>query len=183
MEDKRIIELFWERDQSAIEESDLKYGRYCYAIAYRILSSREDSEECVNDTWHNAWHAIPPERPGSLQAFFGRITRNLALDRYDYYHAKKRNVQLEAIVDEYWQCISDGAQPVDDAMVMKDLINRFLGSLDQRSRIIFLRRYYYVCSIQEIANSMGLSQSNVSVILYRTRNSFKQYLQKEGICV
>lgn len=183
MEDAKIIDLFWDRDPSAIEQSDQKYGRLCYAIANRILCSREDSQECVNDTWHNAWRAIPPERPGNLQAYFGRITRNLAISRCDYRNAQKRDARLETVMDEYWQCIPNGAQLLEDETVLKDLINRFLGSLDARSRIIFLRRYYYVCSVKEIADSMGLSQSNVSVILHRTRNSFKQYLQKEGICV
>ena len=183
MEDLKIIELYWNRDQAAIEESDRKYGRYCYAIAYRILCSREDSEECVNDTWHNAWRAIPPERPGRLQAYFGCIARNLALGRYGQKNAKKRNARLETAMDEYWQCLPNGEMPVDDEMILKDLVNRFLGSLDKRSRIIFLRRYYYVCSVKEIADSMGLSQSNVNVILHRTRNRFKLYLQKEGICV
>ena len=94
MEDTKIVELFWQRDQSAISQSEQKYGNYCYAIANGILNCREDSEECVSDTWHSAWNAIPPEKPTRLQAFLGRITRNLALDRYDYNHAKKRNAHL-----------------------------------------------------------------------------------------
>ena len=183
MEDLKIIELFWNRDQSAIEKADQKYGKYCYAIAWRILASQQDSEECVNDTWHNAWRAIPPERPTRLQAFFGRITRNLALDRYGYNHAGKRNAQLEAVMDEYWQCVPNGDMPMEDTLVLKDIINGFLASLDKRSRVIFLRRYYYVCAVKEIAESMGLSESYVSVSLHRTRNRFKAYLQKEGISV
>ena len=183
MEDAKIIQLFWDRDQSAIKESDQKYGRYCFAVANRILDSREDSTECVNDTWHNAWRAIPPERPAKLQSFFGRITRNLALDRYSYNNAQKRNVRLETVMDEYWQCIPDEQMPMDDKLVLKDLINRFLENLDKRTRIIFLRRYWYVCTTREIARSMGLSESNVNVILHRTRREFKLYLQKEGISV
>ncbi len=183
MEDARIVEMYRNRDQSAIENSDKKYGRYCYAIAYRILCSHEDSQECVNDTWHNAWRAIPPERPTRLQAFFGRITRNLALDRYAYLGAQKRNVRLETAMDECWQCVPGGENLPEDETVLKDLINRFLESLDSQTRIIFLRRYYYVCSAKEIALSMGLSESNVNVILHRTRNKFKVYLQKEGISV
>ena len=183
MEDTKIVELFWQRDQAAIAHTDKKYGRYCYAIAYGILASREDSEECVSDTWHNAWNAIPPEKPKRLQAFLGRITRNLALDRYGYYTAQKRNAKLETAMDEYWQCIPGGEMPLDDTVALKELINGFLGSLDQRSRIIFLRRYYYVCPVKEIAGSMGLSESYVSVSLHRTRNKFKEYLQKEGVSV
>lgn len=183
MEDEKIVQLYWDRDQSAIEQSDQKYGRYCFAVANRILDSREDSSECVNDTWHNAWRAIPPEKPSKLQSFFSRITRNLALDRYDYRNAQKRNVRLETVMDEYWQCIPNGELPLDDRLVLKDLINRFLESLDRQTRIVFLQRYWYVCSTKEIARNVGLSESNVNVILHRTRNKFKLYLQKEGICV
>ncbi len=183
MEDVNIIQLYWDRDQAAISESDQKYGRYCFAVANRILDSREDSRECVNDTWHNAWRAIPPEKPSKLQSFFCRITRNLALDRYGYNNAQKRNARLEMAMDEYWQCIPNGEIPLDDRLVLKDLINRFLESLDKQTRIIFLRRYWYVCTPKEIARGMGLSESNVNVILHRTRNKFKLYLQKEGISV
>ena len=183
MEDTKIVDLFWNRDQSAIRQVDQKYGKYCYAIAYGILSSREDSEECVSDTWHKAWQVIPPEKPNRLQAFLGRITRNLALDRYGYNHAQKRNVHLEAVMDEYWQCIPNGDMPLDDQVALKALINGFLGGLDKQTRIIFLRRYYYICTVKDIARSMGLSESNVSVILHRTRTKFKEYLQKEGISV
>ena len=183
MEDTKIVDLFWQRDQSAIAQADRKYGKYCYAIAYGILSSREDSEECVSDTWHNAWQAMPPERPTRLQAFLGRITRNLALDRYGYNHAQKRNVYLETVMDEYWQCIPNGDMPLEDQVALKALINGFLGGLDKQTRVIFLRRYYYICSVRDIAKSLGLSESNVSVILHRTRVKFKEYLQKEGIFV
>ena len=183
MEDTKIVDLFWQRDQSAISQADQKYGKYCYAIAYGILNNREDSEECVSDTWHHAWQAMPPEKPTRLQAFLGRITRNLALDRYGYNHAQKRNVHLEAVIDEYWQCIPNGDMPLDDQVALKALINGFLGSLDKQTRVIFLRRYYYICSVKDIARSMGLSESNVSVILHRTRVKFKEYLQKEGISV
>ena len=183
MEDAKIIQLYWDRNQSAIQESHRKYGSYCYAIANRILDSREDSDECVNDTWHNAWRAIPPERPAKLQAFFGRIARNLALDRYGYNNARKRNTRLETAMDEYWQCIPNGELPLEDSLALKELLNRFLESLDKQTRIVFLRRYWYVCSAREIARSMGLSESNVNVILHRTRKEFKLYLQKEGISV
>lgn len=183
MEDVNIVQLYWDRDQSAIGESDQKYGKYCFAVANRILDSREDSCECVNDTWHNAWRAIPPEKPAKLKPFFSRITRNLALDRYAYHNAQKRNTRLETVMDEYWQCIPNGDMPLDDRLVLKDLLNRFLASLDKQTRIIFLQRYWYVCTTKEIARNVGLSESNVNVILHRTRNRFKLYLQKEGICV
>lgn len=183
MEDAKIIQLFWDRDQTAIEQSDKKYGRYCFAVANRILDSYEDSCECVNDTWHNAWRAIPPEKPSKLQAFFSRITRNLALDRYGYNTAQKRNARLETAMDEYWQCIPNGETLPEDRVVLKDLINRFLASLDKQTRIIFLQRYWYICTAKEIARNTGLTESNVNVILHRTRKSFQEYLQKEGIWV
>ena len=183
MEDVNIVQLYWDRDQSAIKASDQKYGRYCFAVANRILGSREDSDECVNDTWHNAWRAIPPEKPAKLKPFFGRITRNLALDRYDYNNAQKRNARLETAMDEYWQCIPNGEMPLDDRIVLKDLINRFLASLDKQTRIIFLQRYWYVCTAREIARNVGISESNVNVILHRTRKEIKEYLQKEGIWI
>ena len=183
MEDAKIIQLFWDRDQTAIEQSDKKYGRYCFAVANRILDSYEDSCECVNDTWHNAWRAIPPEKPSKLQAFFSRITRNLALDRYGYNTAQKRNARLETAMDEYWQCIPNGETLPEDRVVLKDLINRFLANLDKQTRIIFLQRYWYICTAKEIARNTGLTENNVNVILHRTRKRFQEYLQKEGIWV
>ena len=183
MDDERIVQLFFERDQSAIEQSQQKYGKYCFAVANRILNSREESDECVNDTWQHAWQGIPPEKPSKLQLFFGKITRNLALDRYAYHHAQKRNTHMETVIDEFWECVPNGEALPEDRIVLKDLLNRFLASLDKQTRIIFLRRYWYVCTPKEIARSMGLSESNVNVILHRTRKSLKQYLQKEGIFV
>ncbi len=183
MEDNKIIELYWKRDEAAIDESNKKYGNYCHTIAYNILRSKEDSDECVNDTWHNAWRVIPPEKPTKLQYFFGRITRNLALDRYSYNKAQKRNNDLESAIDEYYECIPNGEFTVEDELILKRLINGFLESLDSRARIIFLRRYWYALTVQEIAKKMGMSESHVSVILHRTRNRFKDYLKKEGISV
>ena len=183
MEDSKIIALYWSRDEAAIEESHRKYGSYCRTIAYNILRSEEDSEECVNDTWYNAWRAIPPEKPNYLQAFFGRITRNLALDRYGYTRAQKRNADLETAIDEYYSCIPSGEASIEDECILKELINGFLASLDLRTRTIFMRRYFYACSVQEIARSMGMSESYVSVNLHRTRKKFKAYLEKERITV
>ncbi len=183
MEDSKIVELYWKRDESAINESNKKYGWYCRTIAYNILCSGEDSDECVNDTWHNAWRAIPPEKPNRLQYFFGRITRNLALDRYNYKKAQKRNANIETTIDEYYECIPNGDFPIEDELILKKLINDFLESLDSRTRIIFLRRYWYALSVKEIAKNMGTSENYISVTLHRTRNRFKTYLEKEGITV
>ena len=183
MEDEKIVTLYWERDENAIRETETKYGKYCYAIAYNILHSHEDSEECVNDTWNGAWNAMPPEKPTWLQGFLARITRNIAIDRYRYDSAQKRGAEVESAIDEYWECIPNGEAPIDNELVLKQAINSFLASLDTRTRVIFMRRYWYSMSVKDIADGMRLSESHVSVILHRTRNKFKDYLTKEGVFV
>lgn len=183
MDDNKIIALYWQRNESAIEESNKKYGKYCRTIAFNILHSHEETEECLNDTWINAWRAIPPEKPRKLQQFFGCIARNLALDCYSYNKAQKRNADVQLAIDEFWECIPNGDAPIENTYILKELINRFLGSLDSRTRIIFLRRYWYACSVQEIARSMSLTEGHISVILHRTRSKFKAYLEKEGVSV
>lgn len=181
VDDKTIVALYWERSEAAIEQSAQKYGKYCYRIADNILHNHEDNEECVNDTWVRAWNAMPPERPTVLQAFLGKITRNLALDRYSFDHAGKRGSETQQIADEYWQCIPDGAPSIADQTALHNAINGFLATLPERTRIVFLQRYWYMCTIEQIANETGLSPANVKVTLHRTRRSFKDYLEKEGI--
>lgn len=183
MEDERIVFLYWERDENAIRETEIKYGRYCHAIAYHILDSHEDAEECVNDTWNGAWNAMPPEKPTRLSSFLARITRNIAIDRYRHNNAQKRTAEVEVAMEEYWECIPNGEASVEDMLALKQAINGFLARLDARSRVIFMRRYWYSMSVKEIADSMRLSESHVSVILHRTRSKFKDYLTKEGIFV
>ncbi len=182
MEDREIVELFFVRSEEAIRESEAKYGKYCYTIAYNILCSNEDSEECVNDTYVNAWESIPPQRPQSLRCFLGCITRNLALNRYDYNTAKKRSEKITVVWEEYYESVPDGVS-IENQFALKEAINRFLASLKKQTRIIFLRRYWYFCTVKEIADGMHLSESNVKVILHRTRSSFKEFLEKEGILV
>ncbi len=183
MDDQRIVMLYWSRNENAIRETEIKYGKYCYSIAYNILHSREDSDECVNDTWNGAWNAIPPERPTKLQSFLARITRNIAIDRYRYDSAQKRGAEVDCAIDEYWECIPNGDASIEDEYVMKQAINGFLESLDVRTRVIFMRRYWYSMSVKDIADGMRLSETHVSVILHRTRSKFKEYLTKEGIFV
>ena len=181
MDDKTIVALYWERSEAAIEHSQQKYGKYCYRIADNILHNREDSQECVNDTWVRAWNAIPPERPTLLQAFLGKITRNLALDRYSYDRAIKRGAEVDSIAEEYWQCVPSKEPSLADQAALHAAINGFLATLPPRTRIVFLQRYWYLCSIEQIAAENGLTPSNVKVILHRTRKSFKEYLTEEGI--
>ena len=184
MDDKRIIELYQKRSETAISETANKYGKYCYYIAYHILYSEEDSEECVNDTYLRAWEAIPPQCPEKLSTFLGKITRNLALNRYKYYLRQKRgNGKTELVIDELNECIpaSNNTEESVDEILLVELLNQFLYSLPKQKRIIFLRRYWYMSSIQEIAKDYGFSESKVKMILLRTRNKLKQVLEKEGI--
>ncbi len=181
MEDKKIVELYWERNESAISESEAKYGNYCRAIAYNILSSNEETDECLSDTWLGAWNAIPPARPLKLMSFLGRITRNLAIDRYRHDKAIKRTGEVECAIDEYFECIPNGDASIEDELELKQAINRFLSKLDIRTRVIFMRRYWYSMSVSDIAKGMRLSENHVSVTLHRTRNKFKAYLTKEGV--
>ena len=183
MEDDKIVTLYWKRDENAIFETEQKYGKYCYTVAYNILRSQEDSEECVNDTWNGAWNAMPPEKPTVLKAFLARITRNIAIDRYRHYSAQKRGTDVESAIDEYWECVPSAEAPIEDEILLKQAINGFLASLDTRTRVIFMRRYWYLMSVKDIADGMRLSESHVSVILHRTRSRFRAYLTKEGIFV
>lgn len=181
MDDKRIIELYFERSENAIKESENKYGRYCHVIAYNILYSNEDAKECVNDTWMRAWGAIPPTVPASLCAFFARIVRGLALDRYAYNNAIRRSKNLECVLDEVCDFISFKEPDPSDTLAIKAALDSFLASLSARDRIIFVQRYFYLMPIKEISEKRATSEGNVKVILNRTRNKLKAHLEKEGI--
>lgn len=183
MDDKRIVELYFKRSEKAIEETQIKYGRYCYSIAYNILFSNEDSEECVNDTYLRAWNSMPPQKPSKLSSFLGRITRNLALDRYDYNHAQKRSQNLEIALEEIGEAVpeSDRLDSLLGEIALKDSINSFLASLPKKTRQIFMRRYWYLSEIKDIANDFSMSETSVRVTLSRTRVKLKAHLEKEGI--
>lgn len=182
MDDNRIIELYWQRSEDAIHQTSRKYGKYCYRIADNILADRQDSEECVNDTYLSAWNTIPPHRPGHLRAFLGRITRNLALNRHKQNTAKKRGGgQVELVFEELRDCIPGQAVDHTEDLVITDTLNRFLGALPARTRRIFLLRYWYFSSVAEIAKEFDMSESNVKVLMYRTRQELRCLLEKEGI--
>ena len=183
MEDEKIITLYWERDENAIRETDIKYGKYCYTIAHNILHSHEDSEECVNDTWNGAWNAIPPAKPTKLQSFLARITRNIAIDRYRYENAQKRSAEIEIAIDEYWECIPNQDAAIEDEVVLEKAINGFLASLDTKTRIIFMRRYWFSDSYSDISKQVGLSEKNVSVRLTRIRKELRKYLSEREVIV
>lgn len=183
MEDVRIIDLYWQRSETAIDETAKKYSRYCHSISFHILHSEEDAEECVNDTWLNAWNAMPPRRPSCLSTFLGRITRNLSLDRFKRYNAEKRGGgQLELALDELDEVIP--AAGVEEAINEKELtraLDSFLGSLPMEKRVIFVKRYWYFLPIKTIAEQTGTSEKQVNSALFRLRKGLKAYLEGEGV--
>ena len=183
MEDLAIIELYWKRNESAIKESQMKYGGYCSTIADNILHSAEDTEECVNDTWFRAWNTIPPEKPKRLAVFFGRITRNLAIDRFRSDTSKKRGGgQIALCLDELAECIGEDS-PIEDRLALREGLNRFLRELSDKNRTIFLLRYWYMMPVSDIAKRYNLSEGAVKMLLQRVRNKLKDYLQKEGVVI
>ena len=181
MEDRDIIALYFARAESAITETAQKYGAYCRTIANRILKSPQDTEECLSDTWLGAWNAIPPQKPGCLRLFLGRITRNLALDRYAYYHAEKRGSGFTAVLDELAECVSGSSLEEDfDAALLGEAISRYLASCKAEARQAFLRRYWYSDSIRDIARAFHCSEARVKSMLHRTRQGLRAYLTEEG---
>ncbi len=184
MEDCLIVELFWRRSESALSEAAEKYGAYCSSIARNILHSREDSEECVNDTYIKAWNSIPPQRPRHLGAYLGAITRNLALNRRRLNSAAKRGGgSVDAALDELSECVPSGQtteKATDDAELGR-LINKFVSEMKKEARIIFLKRYWYLCGISEISKSMGVSESRVKSALSRQRAKLRKFLEEEGV--
>jgi len=186
LEDMQIISLYWERSEDAITQTSNKYGRYCHSISYNILHNHEDADECVNDTYMNAWNSIPPNRPNMLSAFLAKITRNLSLKKYENYSAKKRGsgqMQLALEEIENYLSVSGGAEEIADETLLAEFLNRFLGSLPLEKRKIFMRRYWYFSSIKEIAIDYGMGESKVKMILLRTRNDLKLFLEQEGIVI
>ena len=183
MEDREIVNLYWERNTNAIKETASKYGGYCKAIAKNILGSNEDAEECVNDTYLNTWNSIPTNRPDVLSTYLGKITRNLSFDRFRQRHADKRGGrEIELVLEELDECVS-GADSVEQEIEKKELveeINRFLDTLSQEKCSIFLCRYWYAFPVSEIAARFGMSEGNVSVSLTRIRSKLKSYLIERG---
>lgn len=185
MEDQLIVDMYFARDEQAITCTRDKYGRLLRSIAYGILKSHEDSEECENDTYLKTWNVIPPTRPDSLQAFLARITRNLSLDRYDQLHAAKRGSgEIPLMIEELEECIADlGASSTDDEAENEELsriLNKFLETLPSDARKIFMRRYFFGDSVNEIADKFGFGKSKVKMTLLRSRDSLSVLLKKEG---
>ncbi|MCR4963812.1 MAG: sigma-70 family RNA polymerase sigma factor [Firmicutes bacterium] len=185
MEDKQIVDLYWQRSDLAISETNRKYGRYCHTIAYHICGADEDAEECVNDTWLRAWNLMPDQRPTALSAFLGRITRNLAIDRIKAKNRLKRGGgEAVLALDELEACIPGGKNP-ELALEEKELaatIGRFVSALPQPAKAIFVLRYWYLAPIDTIAERLQFSRGKVKSSLFRTRGKLRDYLQEEGIC-
>jgi len=186
MDDERIVELYWARDERAIGETRQKYGRYCYAVAYRILGSREDAEECESDTYFEAWRSIPPARPTVLSVFLGAITRRNALDRWRRAGAEKRGGGEAALsLHELEECIP-GGRSIDEAIeeqTLSEAISDFLRGVSEAEASVFIRRYWYFDSVADIAKRYGFGKSKVKMMLKRTRDKLLVYLEKEGVFI
>ena len=184
MDDNRIIELYWGRSEDAISQTAAKYGGYCYTIAYNILANNEDSEESVNDTWLAAWNTMPPRRPRHLAAFLGKMTRYISLDRWKNRSALKRGGgEVPLVLDELEECIA-GEDSVEKEYLQKEFartLNQFLEKLPETERRVFLCRYWYMDSIEDIAERFSFSQSKVASMLHRTRGKLRKVLEQEGI--
>lgn len=184
MDDIKIIELYWMRNELAITETDLKYGRLCHSIAYNILNNQSDSEECVNDTYNGVWNAIPPTRPNNFMAFVCKIARNLSLKRLEFLTREKRSENMLVSLTELEAVLPD--QSYDPNVSDEDigrLINRFLLEQKADVRNVFIRKYFFFDSVKEISKRYSFSESKVKNMLFNTRNRLRDYLTKEGISI
>ena len=183
MDDKQIVDLFWERSENAISETEKKYGRYCHYIAYQILGDDGYADEIVNDTYLKTWNTIPENRPAILKSYVGMISRQLSLNKLRQLKNNNQFDQNTLVIDELSECISDGESDADfvNEIVFADCINKFLFSLPQTNRNIFIRRYWYMSSIAEIAKDYSMKESAVSMLLHRIRNKLKKKLEQEDI--
>lgn len=182
MEDAKIIELFWARDEKAIEETASAHGSKLHRLAQRIVLNREDAQECVSDTYYAAWDSIPPNRPVHFFAYLAKICRNFAFGLLERNQAQKRQAVIVELTAEMQQCIPDRlAEARLEGQELGRVLNAFLGTLSRDNRLIFLRRYWYADSVTEIASRYGMSQSKVKTQLHRVRSKFKTYLESEGI--
>ena len=183
MTDKEIIALYFKRSENAIEQTDEKYGRLCHSISINILNDTRDSEECVNDTYLTLWNKIPPKEPNPFKAYICRIIKNLSLKKYEFNHAKKRTSAYETSLDELAECVSDGTEASDKVEFeeLRTEINTFLSELPEKKRILFLRRYWFLQPVKEIAKDYGITEKTASMRLARLREKLQQYLQKKEL--
>ena len=180
MEDSKIVDLYWLRDESAISESDKKYGRMLNSLSYSLLSSYEDAEECVNDTYIAAWGAMPDARPCYLGAFLSKITRRISIDRYRAIHSEKRG-GIQNLCQELSECIPDNSDEGYCSKSIRDALNEFLYSLDKDKRVMFTLRYFYSKSVSEIAFKMSVSEAKVKTTLFRIRRELQKKLEEQNL--
>lgn len=183
MQDDRIVELYWQRDESAIRHTDLKYGRYLMKLSYNILADWEDSKESVNDTYLSAWKSIPPHRPSVLLTYLCKITRNIAIDVFRKKNsAKRKSSEYVLSLSELEDCISVGNTTEHDAdlHLLAKAIEDYLSTLPEETRNVFICRYYFFDSVRKVAKYYKMSESKIKSILYRTRIGLKKYLEQEG---
>lgn len=183
MEDARIIDLYWQRDESAISETAAKYGKYLHSISYGILRNEEDAEECVSDTYAGAWQAMPPHRPSVLSAFLGKITRRISISLWRKRSAEKRGGGETALaLDELEECVSGEGDAESEAerRELREKLNAFLRALPPTERQVFLRRYWYMDPVADIAGRFACSESRIRSMLYRTRKKLRAMLEEEG---
>jgi len=185
MQDEKIVELYWQRSDEAIRETEKKFGAYCRTIAYNILQNGEDSEECVNDTWLGAWNSMPDRRPARLAPYLGRITRNLSLNRALAQSRKKRGGgEFAVALEELGDCVPSDDSP-EKELERRELnraISNFVAALPETERRVFLARYWYFAGVDDIAARLGFTHSKVASMLSRTRRKLKTQLTEEGLC-
>ncbi len=183
MQDERIVALYWQRDETAIRETEQKYGRYLSKIAHNILSDWEDSRESVNDTYLKAWHSMPPHKPSVLATYLGKITRQLSIDRFRARNREKRQASEYAVsLSELEDCVSNGnaTEEGTDLHLLAEAINSYLSTLPAEARNTFVGRYYFLDSVREVAAYCGMSESKAKSMLYRTRIGLRNHLEREG---
>lgn len=184
MTDAQIIALYWDRNEQAIRETEVVYGGKLHALAQRIVQNYEDAQECVNDTYMKTWDTIPPQRPTHFFAYLAKICRNAALSVLDWKSAAKRKGEVVALTQEMEACIPDPQHERKlEGQELGEILNRFLQTLSRDNRVIFLRRYWYLDTVAEIASRYGISESKVKTQLHRTRAKLHAFLEKEGITV
>ncbi len=183
MEDSKIIELYWQRDEAAIKESEAKYDQYLQKIAYNILADIEDCRECINDTYLKAWNSIPPYKPVALSTYLGKITRQTAITLWRGRNAEKRRQSQYALsLSELAEILPGGEEPDKTAelQALANSIRTFLLSLSEENRNVFLCRYYYFDTLREIASYFGMTEAKIKSNLYRIRQKLKTHLESEG---
>lgn len=185
MEDHEIINLYWKRDEAAIQETNYKYGRFCHSIAINILTVPEDAEECVSDTYHKTWNSIPPECPNAFQAWLGRIVRNLSINRWHHNRAQKRYAGMEILLSELSDCIPDTetTEEILEAQILSGYISDWLDTLPDMERLLFIRRYWNGEELKQLASIIGTTPNKLAGRMFRLRKSLSAYLTEKGVAI